>query len=364
MRVLVQPADRQACGYYRLIWPTWYLEDDHDVKIDEVGYKVHFRNFEREWIATGSDPPADAHVSMLEELPDADVVVWQRPAKRWLRELMPFLQSAGIKIVIDVDDAFHCMPRMNQAFSALTAGPAHPHMGWQWIDECCKQADLVTASTPELAKRWGHGHGVCLPNLVPPAYLKINPEKKHHYLGWPGNVSTHPGDLESTNKAVPTAMRGTDWTFLVIGSGNGVPERLGLPKVRATGWASMDAYPRRLGELEAGIVPVCRNRFNLEGKSWLKAAEMASLGVAFVATDQGDYARWCRRLNIGELASSRSQWQRQLRRLLTDDAYRADRAAHGREVMKEYTYERHAHLWWEAWSKVLTSPTSRRTIYV
>lgn len=342
MKVLVWAADQGACGHCRLIWPAQALAAQGvDVAIDPVGPVV---GWSKPW--TGEQPPADIDAVTVKR-PDADVVVLQRPARKWWAQIIPLLQAHGVRVVVDIDDDFAHIPAENLAHNtydprrSLAVNRAN-------ILAACQAADLVTVTTPALAARYGrHGRVRVLPNLVPAAYL----ERYHAdtpILGWTGNVETHPHDLETTGGTIPSALTEHGWTFRVIGTGQGVPERLGLDDVQATNWLPLGMYPQAYGLLGAAIVPLHRSVFN-EAKSALKMAEAAALGVPVIASPTADNRR-LNALGVGLLAKRPADWARHLRAVLGSADLRAELSARGRDAMRPLTYEGNADCWLHAWS--------------
>ena len=354
MRVLVWPADRQGSGHYRLIFPAEALaRQGADVEVTDAGPVVAW---DRAW--DGEHPPLDARALGLAEKPDADVIVIQRPGRACWTELIPHLQAAGVRVVVDVDDDFDSIPARNRARNHYDPR-INPRHNREWIRRACDLADHVTVSTPHLAGVYGqHGRVTVLPNLVPESYLAIEGEQRLvTSIGWSGSVDTHPGDLETVGTAVRDVLaEHPDWRVHVIGTGKGVPERLRVPKVSALGkWLPFELYPHALARLTVGMVPLAGHRFN-RGKSCLKLMEMSSVGVPTVATPTPDNQR-LHGFGIGVLADSPRAWRDQLDRLIVDDDYRIEVAATSRNAMTAHTYEQWADLWWVAWEKALDRKT-------
>jgi hypothetical protein len=327
-----------------LIFPAQALQaQGFDVTIDFTGPTVSWSHrFE------GTEPPP--WVSVVSVNPyDADVVVMQRPARRWWADAIPHLQAQGIKVVVDVDDRFDKIPKANKAHPSYDPqrSGTHNHL---WISEACRLADLVTTSTPSLCERYGFGHGLVLPNLVPERYLDLSEPKRPGSIGWSGSVETHPGDLEVTRGSIEQVLRTADAHFHVIGTGRGVRDALKLSQEPSTteGWIDFEMYPNRLSELEIGIVPLQDSVFNA-GKSALKMAEMASVGVAVVASPTPDNRR-LNALGVGLLASTPAKWMKLLRSLTNSPDRRTDLAGRSREVMATQTFEFNAHRWEAAWT--------------
>lgn len=347
MRVIVWPADQSGCGHNRLIWPAQALAaQGADVTIG-AGPRVAWSRY---W--TGSEePPPDVRLVGVEK-PDADVVVLQRPGRRWWSDLIPHLHQHGVRVVVDVDDDFAHIPTENTAAVAYDPRRNLWH-NRTWIEKACAQADLVTVTTPALARRYGrHGRVAVLPNLVPAAYLDVVVPRDGRTLGWTGSVDTHPHDLETTGRAVPDALGAHGWQFRVIGTGHGVQERLGLAgEPDATGWRPIDDYPALYAGLDAAIVPLHRGPFN-DAKSALKMVEAAALGVPVIASATPDNER-VHALGVGLIARKPRDWVRHLDRMLGSAELRAHMAGAGRAAMQPLTYEAQCDRWLTAWSTTL-----------
>jgi glycosyltransferase involved in cell wall biosynthesis len=355
MRVLIWPANDDASAWYRLKYPAFELAaQGTDVTVASgvnAGPRVVW---DQDWSHL-SEPPLGAHVVGLDERPDADVVVINRPARAHWAETIPFLQAAGVKVVVDVDDDFDAIPVGNSARAAYDER-RNPRSNRQWITRACQLADLVTVSTPDLAVRYAkHGRVRVLPNLVPAWYLDVEPvEPLQCSVGWSGSVDTHPDDLEATGGAVAQVLNESPgWGMHVVGSGKGVAQRLGVPHVTSTGgWVHFAQYPRELARFEVGIVPLSDSRFN-RSKSALKLAELSAVGVPTVASASPDNRR-LHKHGAGLLAVSRADWVDNLTELVNEPAYRADVAGRSREAMRSQTYEQWADLWACAWESTLT----------
>lgn len=368
MRVAVWPCDDHGCGHYRLRWPAEALiAQGADVVVDRRGPVILWSH---SW--EGRDtPPTNTHAVAFQEPYEADVVVMQRPAMHAWREVIPLLQAQGTRVVVDMDDLFDGVEKTHIAHKEYQSVAVNH----RYVDECCRIADLVTVSTPALLSRYGYGHGVVLPNLVPEAYLSIWGLKRPETVGWSGLVVTHPGDLKSTDGGIASAIIGTDWSFHVIGSPDAVAQELGLPstvtgrtliegnkrtgeirrspevlpteQLTSTGQVPFVEYASQLAELEIGVVPLKDSPFN-RAKSALKAIEMAAVGVPVVMAPTPDNLR-VHKQGIGLVAESRGQWKRLVSRLMGSVDGRYEMAEQGREVMATQTYEQHCGRWLDAW---------------
>lgn len=360
-RVLIWPADEGGTGWYRLRWPAMALaREGADVVIDTRGPVLA-------WSAPwqGAQPPPWVDAVALAQHPGADVVVLQRPGRKWWAQAIPMLQKIGVRVVVDVDDRFDKIDPRNAAYPHY-AQPATAWHSWLHIDAACRLADLVTASTPALVERFGYGHGLVLPNLVPDLYLRLAlmAEVAPCTVGWSGSVETHPGDLEATAGQVPLVLGAwPDWRVHVVGTGEGVADRLRLTgpqaeRLTASGWVTIEDYPLEVARLAVGVVPLADSVFN-RGKSALKMGEMAAMGVPVIASPTPDNQR-LHGQGVGVLAASPGQWRRHLHRLAGSPQARADLGGAGRQAMARLTYEQHCGRWWDAW----TAPLRQRVATV
>lgn len=360
MRVTVHPADLGGCGAYRMTWPGEALAaQGYDVRLAyDESYNMQWRNSSIQ----------GARVESVFNTPDADVIVLQRPLTRNRVEMMGAMQAAGIAVVVEVDDDFHAIHAKNPAWTG-TNPLNDPDRNRDWLMKACRRADLVTVSTPALARRYGeHGRVAILPNYVPERYTTLNPPAETFRVGWSGSTLTHPRDLEVVGDAIARLGCG----FHVIGTGYGatdyqgfhIPspaEALGLDETTATGWVELNDYPQALQALEVGIVPLALTNFN-EAKSWLKGLEYASVGVPFVASPTQQYRELAEN-GIGWIAESPDDWYRLVGEMVNDDEHRNALATAWRgEIAARYTIEAHAHRWWDAWGQALENASRREKV--
>lgn len=378
LRVAVYPADESGCGWYRCILPMAALnEPGIEVLIGDDAPDLS-GEWSGPWDPSRKDPPAWVELLGLHKVPDVDVVVIQRPLSKWRADLVGFLQAAGVAVIVEIDDDFSCIHPDNPAFlpaepawwpaedayeytghGSLTVTARRRVGGKEWVRcdvaspsskdnvaRACRQADLVTCTTDALARRYApHGRVAVLPNYVPEAYLSVPGDRDTVRVGWSGSVLTHPGDLDEAD-AVGTLLARNGSRFSVVGSGEGVEKAMGCG-VQATGWVPFDAYPTCLADLSVGVCPLRDSTFN-RAKSWLKPLEMSALGVAWVASDLPEYRR-LHALGAGALATNRSQWRKQVGRLIINEDARAEQVAANRVTASTLTYEANAWRWAEAY---------------
>lgn len=345
MRVSVNPADEGGCGAYRCIWPAKAAQAaGHDVILETD------RTYDALWRDTIQGPQL---IGMHEQI-DADVFVCQRPFHRNRVEFLRAVRAEGIATVVEIDDDFHAIHPQNPAWKF--SNPLHDRdRNRDWLMKACREADLVTVTTPALAERYApHGRVAIVPNYVPAWYCEIpRAERDEPVLGWSGSVATHPTDLQVCGDAF-AEYHGR---FQVVGTGWGVRERLGLPvPPAATDWLLLEHYPHGLALVDVGIVPLAPIPFN-EAKSWLKGLEFAALGVPFVASATGPYRELAAR-GFGAVAETPGEW-RDLVFGLTRVDLRTIGDAYRAKVAESYTIEGNVDQWMSAWSQAIDNAARR-----
>jgi len=399
-RVQVHAADIGGCGHYRLIWAAsalFYAGADVELIVPgDPGAAFNCAPDVGDALArfaglASSSSSSAPKLKGINQLPDADVVVLQRPLTRTLLDVVKFLQAAGKAVVIEVDDDFRTIDPANVAFR--TVHPKHsPERNWTYLAEACQLADMVTVTTPALAARYGaHGRVRVIPNMVPSSYLHILTDP-HDTLrvGWTGTIDTHPRDLQVTRGAVARTLRRHDLTFHLVGSGRyrprdpvtglelvddtGAPLELvddrlvaalgladGQTFAHTGGWLPLEKYPKAVAELDIGVVPLDDTAFN-EAKSHLKGLEFAAVGRPFIATPTGPY-RQLAAAGIGLLADRPRQWETHLTRLIRDEDYRLELGEQNRRaVAAGYVIENNLDRWADAWDASLEHAARRRKV--
>lgn len=353
MRIKVYPADTAGCGHFRLIWQVQALLTLPGLPGD---------------VSIEMRPPQDRdikmridgeHVGDVLDIEPGTVYVFQRLTHRWMAEAVPIIRSKGAAVVIDVDDDLGSIHPRNPAYNAYhprSEGTRDPRTrevnrhSWRNLQMACREATLVTVSTPALLQRYAaHGRGHVLFNYLPDTYYGV-PHEDSAVVGWPASLHSHPDDPAAVGGAVARLVAaGT--AFRVTGDPIGVGAAFGLPEdpSGASGKINVGEWPAAVAELGVGIAPLADTRFNA-CKSWLKPLEMSALGVPWVASPRAEYERLHRR-GAGVLADTSRRWHREIERLVNSPGLRAERAEAGRAVAAELKLRDHAWRWLEAWSR-------------
>jgi hypothetical protein len=292
------------------------------------------------------------------EPPEVDVAVFQRPVRAQALGLIEALQRAGTAVVVELDDDLRNVDPDNYGYLSMIGRFEDIH--WSHAELAAQVADLVIVSTPALARRYGaHGRVAVIPNYLPAALLEIRAERKPPLLvGWAGSTAYHPGDLEVTYGGVAAACTEAGAAFRVVGDARGANDSLGIAVIEQTGMIEQELFHAQVAQLDTGIVPLQRSRFN-EAKSNLKGLEYAALGVPFVASPTAEYERLAEQ-GVGRLAGpSWAEWRTGVLACL-DDREAAER---GRAVVRErYLIEDNAWRWAEAWERAERIARNRSSV--
>lgn len=342
MKILVYPADRAGCGHYRLIYPAEALaERGLDIEVLPPKHPI--------WMRTGHDS-AGRPIAKINEMPEADVVVLQRPMDwRWMFAVAQ-MRAAGIRVIVDIDDDLHAMRSDHSGY--LDFHPArHPAVNWENMRLAAEQASLVTATTQPILDRYANGtQGVVIPNCIPRRVLELSrPETREGcVIGWPGQVNSHPGDLDTIHGVIPRVTRATGATFAVFGKRDGVRRALGL-KAEPTmiGRVPISEYHQTLMNFDVGIAPLMRNTFNA-AKSWLKVLEFAACGIPSIGAATPEYLR-AHEAGLCGVASNPQEWDEKLRLLCSNAQLRADISTSVRDAAAQWTVEGNLWRWEQAW---------------
>src|SRR5579859_5715969 len=180
--------------------------------------------------------------------------------------LMTRCRQTGARIVVDLDDDFHHMPPDHPGYKTL--GPGNP-ANLRRLERAIAEADLLIASTPVLAQRYGAcaRRTIVQPggwNDANPLWDRPAPRRSTLNIGWAGTTS-HRSDFDFIWPALARLVRDVPNTQLVIGgdpalyeSLTAVPEtrRLFLPA------SSYEDYPYLLSHFDVLLAPLRDNPFN------------------------------------------------------------------------------------------------------
>lgn len=334
MKVVVYPADAFGCGSFRMRWPgEACAKAGHDVRV------VDPKDRRLKVVMEGHTVKDVLDV-------DADVVVLQRVTHAYMAQAVGIMRAKGITVVVDVDDDLSSIHPSNPAWAVHRPG-AGLH-SWHSVALACRNASLVTVSTPALLDVYArHGRGHVLPNYLPDYYYGL-PRVDSDTIGWPGSYHSHPNDPESLGGAVARLVdEGAE--FVMRGDSTGAGRAFGLSADPPGGPVPIEEWPAAVASLGIGIAPLADTKFN-RSKSWLKPLEMSAAGVPWVASPRAEYER-LHALGAGVLADRPRAWYRELKRLRESPALRAELSEAGRAVAERLRLSQNAWRWQEAWAR-------------
>lgn len=352
MTVVVYPADQYGCGHHRLIWPARELQ--------RTGHDVHVVRQEDRKLEFSVDD--DGIVQDVKIGDGVEALVFQRVTHGYLSQAVKLLTDRGVPVIVEIDDDLTAIDPGNPAFRALhpdkkgaSAQGVRAMHSWRNLNEACRHASLVTATTPALIEKYApHGRGRVLPNFLAPHYYGIEHDDSR-IIGWPASLPSHPNDPAVVGPAIARLVNEGE-RFHVTSVAPGVGKAFGLPddsRVEMLRTAiDLLAWPSTLAErIGIGIAPLADTKFNA-AKSWLKPLELAAVGIPWIGSPSPEY----RRLNeagCGMIARSPQDWYKMLRFILRNESFRREESEKCRAVAHELALERHAWLWWEAWQDAI-----------
>lgn len=246
MKIVVYPSDAFGCGSFRMRWPGQHLAAaGHDVEVIDA----HDR---RVRVVMENDTVRDVLV-------DADIVVMQRITHAYMAQAVGVMRAKGITVVVDVDDDLSSIHPSNPAWAVHRPG-AGLH-SWHNLARACRDASLVTVSTPALLDVYArHGRGAVLPNYLPDHYYGL-PRADSDVVGWPASFHSHPNDPEVVGGAVARLVE-EGASFVMRGDSTGAGRALGLGADPVGGGVPIEEWPRAVAELGIGIAPLADTKFN------------------------------------------------------------------------------------------------------
>ena len=346
MRVVLARSGSKGSSYYRI--------DEPARAVAEAGLGVDV--VVRHGLATVMHRgPSDDEPQVVDvDAEGADVVVLQLPKTTAMLQMIGLLQAQGVAVVVEMDDLLTGVPFGHMAYGGLVRS-GRGDLALQ----AAKEADLVTVTTPALLKEYArHGRGAVVPNAIPRRIAELPPayerEPETVTIGWAGNVTGHPYDLQELGSGLQQALDRTqpNSRMLVLGQKWDMKQRLGLTnEPDEVPWLQdVDTYLARMGELfDIGIAPLRLDKFN-DCKSWLKPLEYSARGVYSVRAKSPEYER----LALGLPARAPKDWAKWISVGVQDADRRREVAAAAREkVLAHHLTEHTVEGWIAAWQAAL-----------
>jgi len=297
--------DIGGSGWYRIAMPAMALQaQGYDVAMGELCQRGGYLGVK----------PFDEKDPVFPE-----VIVMQRFMQREVADAIPVARSLGQVVVQDVDDFFHGLHERNRAASVVNPSDLDHYA------RSIAESDLVTVSTPYLAKRYRHLNErmVVVPNAIDLARWSAQPPPSKDAVGWVGATPWRSRDLETLQRVLPPWLKRNGYGFFHGGFMPSTPkvtvetawDQLGVDtsqtRVTYAHACSVDRYPRLFDGFNFGIVPLSDVPFN-RAKSAIKGIEYAASGRPFIAQAMPAYVELHQRYGLGFLARSWQEWAKAL----------------------------------------------------
>jgi glycosyltransferase involved in cell wall biosynthesis len=324
-------ADRQGCGTIRVMQPFDTLEE-----------------------ASGRTLAYDERLKTKGFMPK--VLVGQRVCKDGPTNIWQHISGNEHrpKLVFELDDDLWNVDPSNQAAyywfgQGLDVRTGEVHDVQANIRANIRVADRVTVTTEALAKivRQWNDNVVIVPNYIPQWVTEWErPKTEKVTIGWMGS-STHAMDWAEAGDQVTRFLKRNPKVGFHIMGGHGNWFKLPEDQLRTTGWINGAENVWRSIDFDIALAPLRPHVFN-QSKSYLKALEMAALGIPVVASDCGPYPEFVEHGKTGFLVKRDHEWGKFLRELVNDESMRLEMGEAAREKAKQYTLEGHIDEWAQA----------------
>ena len=310
----------------------------------------------------------------FERILSYDVAVVQRCCTKAQLEFIDMMKRCGLKVVYDLDDQIWKLPKYNPAYAVL-----HQHR--EGFTACIQYVDLVTVSTPKLA-RAVRSHVKDLHNKmtgkeIPVVVVENRIDQRvfaqpqfaeKTIVGWAGS-SSHIGDLPIISAAIKELANEHPEVLFEFRGCNPSAEAANadmpqtekdallalhdLSNFRHVLWSPVAEYNARmpLWGWCLALAPVQDEVFN-EAKSNIKMIEAGYCGIPCLASWVDPYESFVRHDKELEylLCAGPSSWLRKIRELINDVARREYLGKRMKAVVDQYyTWDR-PH---EGWQKAL-----------
>ena len=305
----------------------------------------------------------------------ADIVVFHRPEHPDKLKLARILKGMGKKIVFDNDDTYKDTGGFKPT-QYLNAGRMERGMKLmnEHIDQFIKEADLVTCSTEFLREEYAqiNPNTVVLKNCIDPFYFDepIKNDTDIIRIGITGSVGVT-SDIDVLKPIVEHYQNDPRVQLVLMSLPPNREDKFirELYSEEYKFWDSMnierqsfvpvDQYADTLNNLKLDMIIIPRkdNLFN-RCKSNVKFLENSMLEIPTIAqsfpTKDSPYEQNVEDTKYLLLADTTEQWIEQIEKLINNKELRLEMGKKAREyVEREYSIENNAHLWKEAYSKLL-----------
>lgn len=370
MRILGIERDDSACNHYRILQPLYKLLENGMANI-----------------LTLKEGPELATDFAIQKMIESDIIVVHRPASEEWYKFIKKCREFGKIIVCDYDD---------DPFNTSPLNPYYQFVGTQevefvWPDgkkemlwsknpmehggryinieqnirrrdlfrASFQKADLVSTTTDILADKLSaiNPNVAVLPNLMDfELYPQVECVKKEIKIGWQGG-SSHYEDLWMVAPAIKKILKKYSNTKFVFWGDlrmYGLFRDIPIERIECHQWVKQICYPYKLAclNLDIGLCPIVDNEFN-RNKSAIKYFEYSVVGAASVASNIPPYSP-CIMHGENGLLTDENGWFEAIEELVLNEEKRKKMAKKAFEnVHENYNANSKAHLWLDAYSKLL-----------
>jgi len=316
---IVMLKDKGASGWWRMAYPARFMETDGwyvDISAAEVG---------------------------MDQLMEYDTIHVQRVHDWESHAMLRKLKQAGKHIVYDIDDDLFNITPDNPAWHII--GRDHQEAA----AECMRLADVVVASTDELADRITSvvtdvDMVTVIPNALDlddgwlPTALTGSPDDIKRVL-WTGGAS-HAVDWEQCAGAVEEIMdERNDVHLVILGFLPPAVERMAerfADRIEFLGFRDPDTYMKILHHVraEAALAPLRSTPFNA-CKTPIKFLEYSCAGIPTVASDCLPYDDVIDDKKSGRLVETPDEWKKALEWYLDHQSGRREAVDAARKTCRD-----------------------------
>lgn len=280
-----------------------------------------------------------------------DIMVLKLIMHQEILDAIPYAQSIGQKIIVDIDDAHDELAVTNKAFQA-TDRKNNSEFNREIYAEIILAADGVITSTPYLFDYYSQKrnnvymvrNGIDLPRW------KQNKFNKNKYLniGWVGATNYRSKDLEELNGFIGDYVKKNQLGFIHSGDMSDAPYAHTQLKINEENISKINPvtpisnYPTLFKNIDIGMVPLRNISFN-HAKSYIKGLEYAASGVPFIATDIAEYSNLASQ-GVGRVAKSNEEWMYHFDEL-RNNSKRKDEIIVNYDNLQNFTMEKRGADW-------------------
>ena len=218
-----------------------------------------------------------------DRLAECDAVFIQRPHASVHLQVVMMARKLRLPVWVDYDDDLAAVPRSNPAYRVFSNPVTVSNIG-----ECARLADVLTVSTPAIARRLGRDDVVVLPNGLNDFHVRPGHALRQKVISWRGS-GIHQEDLLTVIGEIHAlANEHPDWHWRFLGDPpwdiyHAIPAKqltVGPEFNIQDPLAWLECFYEAAPFIH--IVPLAPNRFN-EAKSncsWLEATAAGAMVIA------------------------------------------------------------------------------------